>query len=245
MQAFDFHVSLQDCEVVVIGGGTGIGFATALAAKARGARITLIGRDAAKLKAAATQLGGARISIADIADRASVEAALAGLTRIDHLVITAGSLLAGKLAESDPDTLLKALQERIAGPLYAIKASLTKMPGTGSIVLMGGQFSDRPAGNGTAVISAAVRGIEGLARALALELAPIRVNVISPGFIDTPLFDMLGPDGRQAVLAQAAATLPVGRVGHPEEVARGIAFLLTNGYMTGEVLHIDGGGRLV
>ncbi len=245
MQAFEFQTSLQDQHVVIVGGSTGIGFATAQAAQARGARLTLIGRSLAKLEAAAAQLGGARVAVANVAERASIEAALAGTEPIDHLVITAGSLIAGKLAESDPDALLQALQERIAGPLYAIKAALPRMPATGSIVLMGGQLSDRPAGNGTAVISAAVRGIEGLATSLALELAPIRVNVISPGFIDTPLFDAFGPEARSAVLTQAAAALPVRRVGRPEEAARAITFMLTNGYLSGEVMHVDGGGRLV
>jgi NAD(P)-dependent dehydrogenase (short-subunit alcohol dehydrogenase family) len=125
-----------------------------------------------------------RTAVADIADRKSVEAVFTGMASVDHLVITAGGLAGGRLAETDPDELLTAVRERIAGPLYAIKAALALMPPTASIVLTGGQFSDRPSGNGVSVISAAVRGIEALARSLALELKPIRVNVISPGFVD-------------------------------------------------------------
>jgi NAD(P)-dependent dehydrogenase (short-subunit alcohol dehydrogenase family) len=94
-------------------------------------------------------------------------------------------------------------------------------------------------------VAAAVRGVEALARSLALELKPIRVNVIAPGFVETPLFDALGAETRSAVLAGAAAALPRGRIGQPGEVADAITFLLANAYMNGEVLHIDGGGRLV
>jgi NAD(P)-dependent dehydrogenase (short-subunit alcohol dehydrogenase family) len=239
------HAPLQGAHIVVFGGSTGIGLATAEAAKARGAIVTLVGRTAAKLEAAAHEIGGVRTAIADIADRKSVEAVFNGMASVDHLVITAGGLAGGRLAETDPDELLTAVQERIAGPLYAIKAALALMPPTASIVLTGGQFSDRPSGNGVSVISAAVRGIEALARSLALELKPIRVNVISPGFVDTPLFDALGQEARTAILAEAGQALPGGRVGRPVEIAEAIILLLSNGYMNAEVLHIDGGGRFV
>jgi NAD(P)-dependent dehydrogenase (short-subunit alcohol dehydrogenase family) len=237
--------TLHGTHIVIFGGSTGIGLATARAAKAAGAGVTLAGRTAAKLEAAAREIGGAGTAVADIADRRSVEAVFAGMASVDHVVITAGGLSGGRLADSDPDELLMAIRERIAGPLYAIKAALALMPQTGSIVLTGGQFSDRPSGNGVSVISAAVRGIEALARSLALELKPIRVNVIAPGFVDTPLFDGLGHEARTAILAEAAEALPGRRVGQPAEVAAAIIFLLVNRYMNAEVLHIDGGGRFV
>jgi NAD(P)-dependent dehydrogenase (short-subunit alcohol dehydrogenase family) len=87
--------------------------------------------------------------------------------------------------------------------------------------------------------------VEGLARSLALELKPIRVNVISPGFVDTPMYDAFGAEGRAALLKQAAAALPGGRIGHASEIAAAVLFLLNNRYMNGEVLHIDGGHRFV
>lgn len=239
------QTSLHSAHVVVFGGSSGLGLATAVAAKAKGATITVVGRTLAKLEAAADEIGGASLAVADIADRKAVEAVFKGMARVDHLVITAGGLSIGKLADTDPDLLLAAVQERIGGPLYAIKAALPLMPSTGSIVLTGGQFSDRPSGNGTSAIATAVRGVEALARSLALELKPIRVNVISPGFIETPLFDTFGPDGGAAVLKQVAAALPGGRVGRPDEVGEAIVFLLTNRYMNAEILHIDGGGRFV
>lgn len=236
---------LNGAHVVIFGGSSGIGLATAVAAKAKGAIVTLIGRTPAKLEAATRKIGGAQTAIADIAERKSVEAVFNGMTRVDHLVITAGSLHVGKLADSDPDQLLVEIQQRIAGAVYAIKAALPSMPPTGSIVLMGGQFSDRPPANGASITAAAVRGIEALARSLALELKPIRVNVIAPGLIDTSLFDVFGSEGRAAIFAQAAEQLPVGRAGRADEVGEAITFLLSNGYMNAEVLHIDGGGRFV
>lgn len=239
------QTSLNGAHVVVFGGSSGIGLATAAAAKAKGAIVTLIGRTPAKLEAAARKIGGAQTAIADIAERKSVEAVLNGMTRVDHLVITAGVLHVGKLADSDPDQLLVEIQQRIAGAVYAIKAALPSMPPTGSIVLMGGQFSDRPPAHGASITAAAVRSIEALARSFALELKPIRVNVIAPGLIDTSLFDVFGPEGRAAIFAQAAEQLPVGRAGRADEVGEAIIFLLSNGYMNAEVLHIDGGGRFV
>ncbi len=239
------RTSLDGAHVVVFGGSTGIGLATAMAVKTRGAIVTIVGRRPAKLAAAAGEIGGAQIAVADIADRKSVEAVFDAMTRVDHLVITAGGLQAGRLIDTDPDQLLVAIDERIAGPLYAIKAALPLIPRTGSIVLTGGQYSDRPSGNGTAVVAAAVRGVEALARALALELKPIRVNVIAPGLIETPLFDSFGAEGRAAIFKQASDTLPGGRAGYPEEVAEAMILLLSNGYMNAEVLHIDGGGRFI
>lgn len=239
-----FRAALSGAHVVVIGGTSGLGFAAAACAKAAGAALTLVGRNSARLQHAARELGDARTAVADIADRATLEALFAGMERVDHLVITAGSIRAGRLIESDPDRLILDLKERLAGPLYAIKAALPRMSDSSSIVLTGGQYSDRPA-EGAAVISASVRGVEALARSLALELRPIRVNVIAPGLIDTPLFDVLGPEGRAAIFTAAAARLPVGRTGRPEEIGEAITFLLGAGYITGEVLHVDGGGRFV
>ncbi|KWI56037.1 short-chain dehydrogenase [Burkholderia pseudomultivorans] len=236
---------LDGTHVVVFGGSSGIGLAAAMTAKARGAAVTLVGRSAARLEAAAQAIGGARTAIADIADRQAVQAVFDTMTRVDHLVVTAGRFIAGKLGETDPDQLLAAIQERIAGPVYAIRAALPLMPETGSIVLTGGQLSDRPSGHGTSVVAAAVRGVEALAQSLALELKPIRVNVVAPGFVETPLYDTFGPEARSAILAGAASTLPGGRVGQAGEVGEAIAFLLGNGFMNGEILHIDGGGRLV
>lgn len=236
---------LRGARVAVFGGASGIGFAVASAVAAGGGAVVLVGRDDDSLRNAALRIGGARTAVADIADRHQVRAALSGVGHIDHLVITAGSIVAGKVAETDPDVLLRAVRERIGGALYAVHAALPSLSRNGSITLTGGQFSDRPGAAGTSVMSAALRGVEGLARSLALELQPIRVNVISPGWTDTSLLDVFGTDAKRATLDAAAAQLPGKRVGRPEELAHAILFLMTNRFVNGEILHVDGAGRLV
>lgn len=230
--------------VVVIGGSSGLGLCAAECAQAAGATLTIIGRTPSRLETALRRLGNVRSALADICDRRSLEAAFARMDRVDHLVITAGSIRAGRLVDTDPDELIADLKERLIGPLYAIKAALPLMNPGSSVVLTGGQYSDRPA-EGAAIVSASVRGVEALARSLALELKPIRVNVIAPGLVDTPLFDGFGSEGRAALFQASAARLPVGRTGHPEEIGEAITFLLGAGYINGEVLHVDGGGRYV
>jgi NAD(P)-dependent dehydrogenase (short-subunit alcohol dehydrogenase family) len=237
------HPNLKDTHVVIFGGSSGLGLAAAAAAKAGGAAVTLIGRSPERLALAAQSLGGARTQVADIMHREQVEAALSGLGRIDHLVITAGGFAGGDLMGSDPDHLLRTFQVVIGGALYAIRAALPAIPLSGSIVLTGGLLSERPA-PGMAVLSAAVRAIEALAVGLALELKPIRVNVVSPGFVDTPQYDVLA-ERRGPFLAEQARKLPGGRIGRAEEVGDAVMLLLCNGYMNGEVLHIDGAGRFV
>jgi len=234
---------LQDAHIVIFGGSSGIGLATAAAAKAGGAQITLIGRSAERLDTAASNIGGARTRVADITNRSEVEAALSDLGRIDHLLVTAGGFAGGEMRRSDPDVLFRAIKVVIGGALYAIGAALAAIPPSGSIVLTGGLLSDRP-GAGMAALSAAVRGIEALAVGLALELKPIRVNVVSPGFVDTPQYDLLG-EARGRFLAEQARKLPRAQIGRAEEVADAILLLLGNAYINGEVLHIDGGGRFV
>jgi NAD(P)-dependent dehydrogenase (short-subunit alcohol dehydrogenase family) len=142
---------------------------------------------------------------------------------------------------ADLDGLRSILEIRLLGVVHAVRHARPQMHG-GSITLMSGLYSTRPAAGG-AMGAAAVAGVEGMTRALALDLAPIRVNAVAPGLIDTPLWDSFGAH-REAIAARAAS-LPVGRIGRPEEVAEAVVFLMTNGFVTGTVLPIDGGGGLV
>lgn len=236
-------MKLQGQHVVIIGASSGIGLATASIAKAAGAKVTMVARGKDKLKLAAQKIGVTDFAVADITDRQSVEALFHGMDCVDHLVVLAGGIQIGRLTDADPDQLMITMQERIAGPLYAVKAVMPIMPETGSIVLTGGMYADSQGAAGTSVISAAVRGIEALARSLALELKPVRVNVIAPGMIETPLFDNFGSEGRAMMLKWLNENVPVGRAGRPDDVADAILFLLTNEYMNCEVLHVDGGLR--
>jgi NAD(P)-dependent dehydrogenase (short-subunit alcohol dehydrogenase family) len=170
-------------------------------------------------------------------------ALFAGEGHVDHVFVPAGELRpgGGDLLKSDLDGLRSILEVRLLGVTHVVRQARPKMEG-GSITLMSGLYSTRPAPGG-GMAAAAVAAVEGMTRALALDLAPIRVNAVAPGLIDTPLWDSFGAQ-REAILARGAR-LPVGRIGRPEEVAAAVIFLMNNGFVTGTVLPIDGGGGLV
>jgi NAD(P)-dependent dehydrogenase (short-subunit alcohol dehydrogenase family) len=182
---------------------------------------------------------------ADVTRAETVGEALADVPRVDHLALLAGTFVAGKVLEADVDHLRKAFDERVWAAVHAVRALGDRLTPDGSITLVSGWLADRPNANGTAVLAAAVAGMEALARGLAPELAPRRVNAVSPGPIDTPLWGKaLGAD-RDAVVEAIKATLPLHRFGTPAEVGAAVVFLMSNGWMTGETLHADGGVRLV
>lgn len=231
--------------VVILGGSSGIGLATAIAAEAEGATVVITGRNPARLADARQHLSEAAIChVVDAIDETATAALFASLERVDHVFITAGSLVSDGQLAPDSATLAPAINTRFWGATYAAKYSVAKMPAGGSITLMSGTAGLRPL-PGAAVASASCGAIDALARALARELAPRRVNSIAPGYVDTPLFDgLLGAD-RDAVLAEAGAKLPVERIGQPAEIADAVLFLMNNGYVSGTTLVIDGGGMVV
>ena len=234
--------SLQGQNVVIIGGSSGIGLATAKRAKDAGANLFLLSRNPQRLREAAEAIGGATQIVADIA--APQPTMFAGIERIDHLLITAGTVHLQSLKDQSEADLSKVVSERLIGPLLAIKAALPLLHPASSITMTSGQFASRPAAIG-AVVAAAVAAVESTVRALAIELSPMRINAVSPGWVDTPLLDGLMGDAKRQVLEQTASTLPSRNIGRPEDIAEAILFLMTNRFVTGEVLHIDGGGRLV
>ena len=230
--------------VVIAGGTSGIGLAVARLVARAGAEVTLIGRDAERLRRAADDIGGARQCVGDLHESASFGALFGSLPEIDHLVITAGTASLKTLRESTADDLRWAAEERLVGPLAMVRAALDRLRPTGSIVLTSGLLAERPTYRG-AILAGAVAAIEAIVRSLALELAPIRVNAVSPGLVDTPLLDSFFGEAKQEALAAAAASLPTRRIGRPDDIAQAVALLLTGGFITGEVLHVDGGGRLI
>lgn len=236
-------MQLKNQNVVIIGGSSGIGFATAELAQAEGATVTITGRDQDKLDRAAQKLGAVKTAIVDITSEATIQQLMMQFDHIDHLVVLGASLASGKVVDTPLPELTRPIDERILGAIYAVRHAAPKMS-DGSITLTSGLFSTRPIA-GMAIAAAAVGGVEAMSRALALELAPVRVNAIAPGYIDTPLLQAAFEDQYESVVKTQAATLPVKRIGTAEDAARSILFLMTAHFITGEVLHLDGGGRYV
>lgn len=236
-------MKLKDQNVVIVGGSSGIGLATARLVQSEGAHVTITGRSEDKLRSAANELGDVKTAIVDVAKEADIRQLFTSCDRLDHLVILGASLASGTIRDATLEDLGRPIVERVWGAIHAIRHATPKMSG-GSIILTSGLFSSRPV-SGMAAVAAAVGGIEAMTRALALELAPVRINAIAPGYIDTPLLKAAFSDQYEGVVKAQAATLPTQRIGTAEETARAIIFLMTSGFITGEILHIDGGGRLI
>src|SRR6516164_8242024 len=236
-------MALTSTTVVILGGSSGIGLATAKAALAEGARVIITGRSSERLRAANAILGNEAKTVAlDVMDEGGTRALFTDLERVDHVFITAGAVVFDPKLASGLESVRPALDTRFWGAFYAAKFAATKMGAGGSITFMSGAAAIRPI-RGAAVATASCAAVEAFARALAVDLAPIRVNAIQPGLIDTPFLDTLG-ERRIAFMAEYSKRLPVGRPGRPEEVADAVLFLMRNGFVTGITLTIDGGGVL-
>ena len=232
---------LQGKSVVVVGGSSGIGLATAMLAKAQGAAVTIASRSAERLRAAAAQ-SGARAIEADVTSDASVGALFKACGRVDHVVVTAAQLRSGPFRTVSIDDARATMESKFWGAWRVARAA-DIAPG-GSLTLVSGFLSVRPR-PGSAIVGAANGALESLAKSLALELAPVRVNAVSPGIIDTPIRAAMPEDARRKMLEQAAAALPVRRVGTGEDVARQILAFMTIGFATGSIVYLDGGGLIV
>ncbi len=231
--------------VVVIGGSSGIGLATARAALGAGADVVITGRSTERLDAAAGVLDGrARTAALDSADEAATRALFETLDVVHHIFVSAGAVGPGALT-ADTEQLRPLLETRVWGSVFAAKYGAPRMTAGGSITFCSGVSSIRPRPGGSSVSSASAAAVEALARSLALELAPIRVNVVVPGLVDTPLVSGMFGDRHADAMEAVGKTLPVGRVGQPEDIADAVLFLMGNGYVTGTTLIIDGGRLLV
>ncbi len=236
-------ISLHGQQVLVVGGSSGIGLATAKAAVAAGAHVTIAGRSEAKLELAVQALGHGVVGRPlDAGDDKSVADFFAEGKTWDHVVATTGAGGRGQIANIAMADALAAMNGKFW--TYFRVARVAKIVTGGSLTLVSGGLGSKPA-PGAALVSAINAAIEGLTRGLALDFAPTRVNTVSPGIIDTPLWDRMSAADRQAMYAKAVATLPARRIGHAEDVGQAILFLMTNPFATGSVLHLDGGSMLL
>ena len=231
--------------VVIFGGTSGIGLSAAIQAKAAGAQVIVIGFERNKAQQATAANGFAGWRVADVTHSETIAAALADIPHVDHLVLLAGSFVIGKVLEAELDHLHRAFDERIWAALHVIRALGDRLVQGGSITFISGALADRPSADGTAVLAAASAAMEALARGLALELAPTRVNTLSPGTTDTPLLGRALGDQRDAYVASLTEKLPLHRLGTAAEAGAAVVFLMSNGAMNGATLNIDGGSRLV
>lgn len=239
-------MSLANKTIVVVGGSSGMGLATARAALAEGAKVVITGRSHERLQAAKTELGNAVREVAvDAGDEAGMRSLFEGLGQVDHVYSTVASLLFNPRLAGDTAAVRDAMDTRLWGSYYIAKYAAPKMPPEGSITFTTGTAAQRPL-VGMSIITASCGAVEALARALAVELAPIRVNAIQPGAIDTPLIEKsVGKERAARMLAQSAARAPLKRVGRAEEVADAVLFLMKNQFVTGITLTIDGGMSLL
>jgi NAD(P)-dependent dehydrogenase (short-subunit alcohol dehydrogenase family) len=231
--------------VVVIGGSAGIGLETAKRARAEGADVILTGRDPARLKQAATPLGALSTATFDANDPAALEAFFARLDGpIDHVMVTAGGPYYAPLAEMDFDEGRRALQERPMLMVGVARHAAGMVRPGGTLLFMGGTGARRPSA-GVGLSSAMTAALPALTASLALEIAPVRVNLIAAGFVDTPLSASLLGDLLDERRDELRAKLPIGRVVGPEDVAALAVHIMANTALTGATYDIDGGQQLL
>lgn len=231
--------------IVIFGGTSGIGLATAIQAKQAGGKVHVVGLDAARAESVATLHGFDSWRAADITQSAAVADALTDVETVDHLVLLAGTFVAGKVLDADLAYLHRAFDERLWAAIHALRTLGDRLARDGSVTFISGSLADRPNAYGTAVLAAASAAMEALARGLALELAPIRFNTLSPGPIDTPILAKAMGDARDGFVAALEQSLPLHRLGTANEAAAAVVFLMNNGFMNGATINIDGGARLV
>jgi NAD(P)-dependent dehydrogenase (short-subunit alcohol dehydrogenase family) len=237
--------ALRDARVVIVGGSSGIGLGAAELLGRVGAAVVIAGRDADRLRRAAAALGGtAATEQVEAGSAASCAAMFARIGAFDHLILTmTGRLGGGDFASLDLAELRRAFDEKYWAHLTAAQASLATLSRQGSLTFVTGISARKvnPGGSGFAAINGA---LEIMTPTLARELAPLRVNAVSPGLIATPWYDHLPDDERRAAYDSAARQLPAGRIGRPEDVAQALLYVLANGFVTGSVIECDGGARI-
>lgn len=239
-------MTLQAKKIVVLGGSSGIGLAVAQGAAREGATVTIVSSNADKVEAARRTLpADAAGLVANLGAEDAIRTLFEKMGPFDHLVYTAGeNLRLAPLATMDMDWARGFFGLRYWGALMAARYAAPHINPGGSITLTGGSAGQRPQA-GWSIAASICSAMEGLTRALAMELAPLRVNVVSPGVVKSPLWDAMPEAERTALYEQMAAALPLKHVGSPAEVAESYLYLMKQSYGTGQRITVDGGGTLV
>lgn len=234
-------------QVLIVGGSSGMGLALANKLISEETfKVTVTGRSETGLQALKARIRSSRfdIRVLQLTDSESIRQAIGSLTELDHLVLAGSSdAVWGPFAEIDPAAVLKAFEVKTLGYMRVIQAALPKLAPDASITLLGGA-AGRKAMPGTVGLAAVNGALQAITRSLAVELAPRRVNLISPGLTDTQAYAGMPDEQRQAMFAAAANSLPVGRVGKPEDIAGMIASVMENEFITGAMIDVDGGASL-
>jgi NAD(P)-dependent dehydrogenase (short-subunit alcohol dehydrogenase family) len=236
-------------KIVVVGGSSGIGLGVAAAALERGGEVVIVGRSHEKLQAAERSLGTDRrwTSFAvDMTKEAEVARLFDDVGAFDHLVSTAGTPPPGDpIDRTDVDGVRRFVDNKLIGAVTLAKHAARTLRSGGSMTFTSGINKDRPPVPGGAVVAAIAGSFSYFARALALELAPTRVNIVSPGWVDTPMWDEIVGEAKASFFANMAPRLPAKKIPKPADVAAAYIYLMESEFTTGETLRIDGGQNLV
>jgi NAD(P)-dependent dehydrogenase (short-subunit alcohol dehydrogenase family) len=244
MSHIERNPELPGQTVVVIGGSAGIGLVTARKASAEGAKIILTGRSAERLQRAASEVHALSTAAFDATDPASLARFFDGLQTIDHVMVTAGQPYYGRLADMDFAKVRGHIAEHLLMALYVARYAANKVRPGGTLIFMGGTGGRRPA-LGMSITGAMTAALPALTANLALEIAPVRVNLIAAGFVDTTLSAELLGDRLENRRNQLRTTLPIRRVVGPADVAALAVHIMSNTALTGATFDIDGGQQFV
>ncbi len=235
--------SLQGKSVLVVGGSSGIGLGIAQVAAGEGAQVTIASRSQRKLDAALATLGAsAKASVLDAGKDAEVDAFFGDGRKWDHVVTSAGMGGRGALPSIEMKTAYAAMDAKFW--VYFRVARAAKIAEGGTLTFVSGSLGTKAA-FGSALVSATNAAVEALGRGLALDLAPVRVNVISPGVVDTPLWNQFSEERRKEFFATTSQKLPARRIGQPRDIGHAVLFAMTNPFLTGQVIQVDGGSGIL
>lgn len=234
-------MQFKDKKIVIIGGSSGIGFSIAQAAVKEGAKVIMASRSVDKLQKAKQALSNTVETYqVDLLKEESIQSLFESIKHFDHLQLPGSEVRFGNLDTLSIDDAKYSFDSKFWGVYIAIKHARNYLSQEGSITLYSGAASQRPTKDST-ILTALNSAVEGLSRALAISLSPIRVNVISPGITMTPLFQDMGQEAIQSVFESYQNTLLVKRYANPDEVAKTAMYLMANDYVTGTISMVDGG----